>query len=136
MTINSKATSLPPKHKDSFLAMIYSFINQIQNLVFPPLSLEKKENKRIQNLIYRNKKEILAWFSDWNEKGTVLVWTIKRIIIIHQTGIVEWHFKCDYLNKISEFDGVSLIDFNLEDKIICIKEFESKSDHYYPYSQN
>ena len=62
--------------------------------------------------IYRNKKEILAWFSDWNEKGTVLVWTIKRIIIIHQTGIVEWHFKCDYLNKISEFDGVSLIDFN------------------------
>ena len=62
--------------------------------------------------IHRNKKEILAWFSDWNEKGTVLVWAIKRIIIIHQTGIVEWHFKCDYLNKISEFDGVSLIDFN------------------------
>ena len=86
--------------------------------------------------IYRNKKEILAQFSDWNEKGTVLVWTIKRIIIIHQTSIVEWHFKCDYLNKISEFDGVSLIDFNLEDKIICIKEFESKSDYYYPYSQN
>ena len=49
--------------------------------------------------------------------------------------IVEWHFKCNYQKKISEFDGVSIIDFNDQNKIISAKEYQSKSQHYYPYSK-
>lgn len=37
--------------------------------------------------------------------------------------------------KISEFDGVSIIDFNDQNKIISVKEYQSKSQHYYPYSK-
>ena len=44
------ATSPHSKHKDSFLAMIYSFINQILKVAFLLLYLVKKQNKRIQNL--------------------------------------------------------------------------------------
>ncbi|PLT10637.1 hypothetical protein CYJ79_09280, partial [Lactobacillus crispatus] len=39
------------------------------------------------------------------------------------------------LEKISEFDGVSIIDFNDQNKIISVKEYQSKSQHYYPYSK-
>ena len=62
--------------------------------------------------IYTKKKKKHASYTENNQNAKDKIWAIKRIIIIHQTGIVEWHFKCDYLNKISEFDGVSLIDFN------------------------
>lgn len=84
--------------------------------------------------IYRNKREILTWFRDWNKEGKVLEWPIKKLLIIRNTAIVEWYFKCDYQNKVSEFDGVSLIEFNNQNKIKNVKEFQSKSEHYYPYS--
>lgn len=84
--------------------------------------------------IYRNKREILTWFRDWNKEGKVLEWPIKKILIIRNAAIVEWYFKCNYHDKISEFDGVSLIEFDIQNKIKNVKEFQSKSKHYYPYS--
>ena len=85
--------------------------------------------------IYRNKDEIISWFKNWNKQGKVIAWPIKRILIKSNTCIVEWHFKCNYQKKISEFDGVSIIDFNDQNKIISVKEYQSKSQHYYPYSK-
>lgn len=84
--------------------------------------------------IYRNKREILTWFRDWNKEGKVLEWPIKNLLVARNTAIVEWYFKCDYQNKVSEFNGVSLIEFNNQNKIKSVKEFQSKSEHYYPYS--
>ena len=85
--------------------------------------------------IYRNKKEIISWFEKWNKQGKVIAWPIEKILINENTCIVEWHFKCNYQKKISEFDGVSIIDFNDQNKIILVKEYQSKSQHYYPYSK-
>lgn len=85
--------------------------------------------------IYRNKKEIISWFEKWNKQGKVIAWSIEKILINENTCIVEWHFKCNYQKKISEFDGVSIIDFNDQNKIISVKEYQSKSQHYYPYSK-
>jgi hypothetical protein len=81
---------------------------------------------------YRGKEQCLRWFKDWNNKGSVLAWEIKNITSIKDTCFVEWHFGCDYENKIAEFDGVSIIKFK-DGKIIQIKEFQSKSEHYFPY---
>ena len=85
--------------------------------------------------IYRNKKEIISWFEKWDKQGKVIAWPIEKILINENTCIVEWHFKCNYQKKISEFDGVSIIDFNDQNKIISVKEYQSKSQHYYPYSK-
>lgn len=85
--------------------------------------------------IYRNKKEIISWFEKWNKQGKVIAWPIEKILINENTCIVKWHFKCNYQKKISEFDGVSIIDFNDQNKIISVKEYQSKSQHYYPYSK-
>lgn len=61
-------------------------------------------------------------------------WTIKRFIHQENTTVVEWYFKCDY-NGIAFFDGVSIVDFDDEMKIISLKEFESKTEHSYPYER-
>jgi len=81
---------------------------------------------------YRSKEHCLKWFGDWNKKGFVLRWDIKDFQEVGNTCFVEWHFKCNYESKIDEFDGVSIIKFE-EGKISLIKEFQSKSEHYYPY---
>jgi len=47
---------------------------------------------------------------------------------------VEWYFKCEYDRKLGEFDGVSLIEFNDFNRIVNLKEFQSKIPHYYPYN--
>ena len=85
--------------------------------------------------IYRNKKEIISWFEKWNKQGKVIAWPIEKILINENTCIVEWHFKCNYQKKISEIYGISIIDFNDQNKIISVKEYQSKSQHYYPYSK-
>ncbi|MCR1914205.1 nuclear transport factor 2 family protein [Lactobacillus johnsonii] len=83
--------------------------------------------------IYRNKAEIIAWYKDWNKNGQVLEWPIKNIWIANEIAFVEWYFKCNYKNRISEFDGVSIIKFDKENRIISVKEFQSNSTHVYPY---
>lgn len=73
------------------------------------------------------------WFTDWNKRGSVLSWDIKQFIHQDNRIAAEWYFKCEYDGEIGEFDGVSLIEFNMENRIISLKEFQSKLPHYYPY---
>lgn len=82
---------------------------------------------------YHGLPQVLKWFSDWNINGTVLKWEIKNFIHQGAFTAVEWYFECDYNNEISGFDGVSIIEFNKNMKIISLKEFQSKSEHNYPY---
>ncbi|MBH1939662.1 nuclear transport factor 2 family protein [Mobilitalea sibirica] len=82
---------------------------------------------------YRGIEQIKAWFDDWNQRGTVLKWDIKQFIHATDQTVVEWFFECEYDGEIAGFDGVSLIKFNAEGKIIELKEFMSKSEHVYPY---
>ena len=60
-------------------------------------------------------------------------WPIKNIWINNEIAFVEWHFKCNYKNRIGEFDGVSIIKFDEANKMISVKGFQSASRHVYPY---
>lgn len=82
---------------------------------------------------YRGLEIIEKWFEDWNKRGTVLVWDIKQYIHQGNMTVVEWYFKCEYDGDLGEFDGVSLIEFNADNKIVNLKEFQSKIPHYYIY---
>ena len=66
---------------------------------------------------YHGLEQILRWFADWNQKGTVLQWRIRRML---EQGR-------------SAFDGVSVIDFDEAGKICRLSEFQSKAEHIYPY---
>lgn len=82
---------------------------------------------------YHGLSQIVTWFENWNNKGQVLEWTIKRIFEQNQTLIVEWYFRCNYDGKIDGFDGVTIADFDKDMKILKLCEFQSKAEHYYPY---
>lgn len=82
---------------------------------------------------YRGLEIIERWFTDWNKRGTVLIWDIKQFIHQDNLTAVEWYFKYEYDGVVGEFDGVSLIEFNNANYIVNLKEFQSKIPHYYPY---
>ena len=109
------------------------------------LALYFAKNKKLQAIDnYEGNDLIMASMSidlighrniveEWNQKGSVLEWIIKREIEKDKTIVVEWYFKCDYQGKVSGFDGVTIADFNKEGKIFRLKEFRSDSEHIYPY---
>lgn len=82
---------------------------------------------------YRGLEIIERWFGEWNKRGRVLMWDIKQFIHQANITVVEWHFRCEYDGDMGEFDGVSIIEFNEENHIVNLKEFQSKTPHYYPY---
>jgi hypothetical protein len=83
--------------------------------------------------VYNGIEQIKKWFADWNRQSNVLEWRIKRFIHENQTTVAEWFFKCDCGGQVSAFDGVSIIEFDSENRIKSVKEFQSKSEHVYPY---
>lgn len=82
---------------------------------------------------YHGINTIETWFEDWNKRGEVLIWDIKQFVHQGNISVVEWYFKCKYDGEIGEFDGVSLIEFNDDNYIVTLKEFQSKVPHYSPY---
>ena len=85
--------------------------------------------------VYKGIGQITRWFEDWNRKGTVLQWNIKRVIVSENIVVVEWYFKCDYEGNVDGFDGVTIAEFDADMKIFELKEFQSKAEHYYPYGE-
>lgn len=83
--------------------------------------------------VYRGLAQMRQWFDDWNEKGSVLEWRIDRVSAVDRRCFVEWFFRCDYEGSIGQFDGVSVIEFDAENKISLIKEYQSKHEHHLPY---
>ena len=84
---------------------------------------------------YHGLTQILQWFTDWNQKGRVLDWTIKHLIEKDNTIVAEWFFKCEFEGNVDQFDGVTIADFDKNGKIKRLCEYQSRSDHYYPYGE-
>lgn len=85
--------------------------------------------------IYTGLEQVITWFAEWNQKGTVLQWNIKRVMLSDNIAIVEWYFKCNYDGTVDGFDGVTIAEFDTDGKIYNLKEFQSKAEHYYPYGE-
>ena len=67
-------------------------------------------------------------------RGTVLQWDIKQFFHKENQTMVEWYFK-NQMNdgKVEVFDGVSLIEWTSDDKILFLKEFGCNINNYDPY---
>ena len=84
---------------------------------------------------YRSLAEIQRWFDDWNARGTVTQWDIRRLIRQGNTVAVEWYFACVYDGEAGAFDGVSVVEFDAEGKICALREYQSKAEHVHPYRE-
>jgi hypothetical protein len=72
---------------------------------------------------YHGINQVVSWFDDWNQCGTVLKCDIKQFIHQRNITVVEWYFECNYNNSITGFDGISLVESDVSGKILSIKEF-------------
>lgn len=84
---------------------------------------------------YRGIDQILRWFQDWNQRGTVLQWEIKNIISCGNIVCAEWYFCCEYDGNTDGFNGVSWIEFDERGRIRKLREFQSKAEHFFPYGK-
>lgn len=82
---------------------------------------------------YIGKEQILRWFRDWNRKGTVLEWRMKRCVSQNDLFVAEWYFKCEYEGNIDGFDGVTIAVFDEKGQICNLKEYQSQAEHVHPY---
>jgi len=82
---------------------------------------------------YRNLVDIRKWFNEWNKDNTVLQWDIVGFLHQDDICVCEWYFKCECDNNVSGFNGVSVVEFDTDGKIVFLKEFQSKYPNYYPY---
>ena len=83
--------------------------------------------------VYRGLDHILYWIEDWNRMHSVMEWNIYKFYHIGNVCICEWFFKCKCYGDISEFNGVSIITFNDENKIVLLKEYKSETQDIFPY---
>lgn len=84
--------------------------------------------------VYQGLIQVKQWFRDWNKQGKVEEWTIQRTLEVGKTLVAQWHFSCVYDGLEHEFDGVTIADFE-GNKIKKLLEFQSDSEHTYPYSR-
>ena len=83
---------------------------------------------------YHGSEKIKLWFDEWNTRGTVLQWDIKQFFHKENKTIVEWYFKNQLKNgTVEAFDGVSLIEWTNDNKILFPKEFGCNTNNYDPY---
>ena len=84
---------------------------------------------------YRGLDQVVRWFGEWNARGRVLEWTVKRTIEHGRTIVVEWFFRCEYDGDTDGFDGVTIAEFDGEGRIARLCEYQSKAEHIFPYGE-
>lgn len=86
---------------------------------------------------YQGSEKIKYWFDEWNTRGSVLIWDIKQYFHGENQTVVEWYFKNAMSDgRVEAFDGISLIQWTLDDRICFLKEFGCNINHYNPYQNS
>lgn len=84
--------------------------------------------------MYHGLAEIERWFLEWNARGKVLRWDIRGFLHDGARTVVEWYFENSYDGEWDAFDGVSLVTWGPEGKILSLQEFASRLPHYDPFA--
>lgn len=85
---------------------------------------------------YKGIEEIRAWVKRWHTHSKLLKWDIKQYIHFNDQTVVEWLFSCQDEKNIREFEGLSLIKWSDEQKIISLKEYASSLPKYDPINND
>lgn len=82
---------------------------------------------------YQGLAEVQRWFRIWHTRGQVLRWDALHFLHQDEEAVVKWHFVCCYDGNTSGFDGLSLVRFAADGRILSIEEYQSKADHHRPF---
>ena len=72
---------------------------------------------------------IRRWFEEWNKHGKVLTWRIEQFFHKNNQTVVQWYFK-NWMDdgRIDDFDGMSLVKWADDNKILFLQEFACSTD--------
>lgn len=83
---------------------------------------------------YHGSRAVEHWFREWNTRGRVVAWEIRRFTHAGERSFVEWFFEDRMDNGRTErFDGVSVIEWR-DGRIASLKEYGCRIPHYDPYT--
>lgn len=83
---------------------------------------------------YHGRETVKHWFHEWNTRGRVVCWDIRQFFHKGDQTVLEWYFKNEMqTGKIEEFDGISLITWSEDNRILSLKEFGCNRNNYNPY---
>ncbi|EHI98817.1 hypothetical protein CDLVIII_2155 [Clostridium sp. DL-VIII] len=82
---------------------------------------------------YKGIGQVKKWVTEWYKHGRVIVWNINEFVHNERYSICDWYFECEYDGKLDGFNGVSWIEFSERNKIIKLREYQSKVPNYFPY---
>ena len=83
---------------------------------------------------YRGREKIRLWFEEWNTRGTVRRWDIRRFFHSGDRTAVEWYFENTVAGgRVEKFEGMSLIRWTGAGTIAFLQEFGCNVDRYDPY---
>lgn len=86
---------------------------------------------------YEGRTVVKHWFAEWNTRGKVLAWDIKQFFHKENQTIAEWYFKGEMNDgHTDEFDGISLLEWTNDNRIILLKEFGCNLNRYNPYQNS
>ena len=84
---------------------------------------------------YHGVSQVRHWFEEWNTRGKVLAWDIRGFFHREDRTVVEWYFENKMHDGTAEiFDGLSLIDWDGDDRICRLQEFGCNLHRYDPYA--
>ena len=84
---------------------------------------------------YHGAEAIRHWFTEWNSRGSVLVWDIRQFFHKGDQTVVEWVFRNQMEDGgVEAFEGLSLLRWTEEGAIRFLKEFGCNTDTYNPYA--
>lgn len=78
---------------------------------------------------YEGCETIRRWFEKWNKHGKVLTWRIEQFFHKGDQTVVQWYFK-NWMDDghIDDFDGMSLVKWADDGKILFLQEFACSID--------
>ena len=82
---------------------------------------------------YEGLSEVRQWFRTWHTAGQVLRWDALCFLHQGEETVVKWCFECRYDGHVDGFDGLSLIRFSPDGRILAIEEYQSKALHHRPF---
>lgn len=82
---------------------------------------------------YHGTDQLVCWFGDWNTHGIVERWDISACSHSGDRCFAEWDFVCVYDGNRSEFDGVTIAEFDADGRISALREYAASHESSLPY---
>lgn len=82
---------------------------------------------------YHGADQIRLWFEEWNRRGIVLKWEIRQFFHKGEQTAVEWLFENRVDGRTEAFEGMTLICWADDGRILRLQEFGCNLRRYDPY---